>query len=311
MERGKRRSLKLRVAGLKAAFAAVCAIAAAPAWAADGPVSETPSSVWEVTRGRSTVFLGGTVHLLRAQDHPLPHAFQTAFERSQRLFFEVDLKQFESPEGRRRVSELSRLPDGQRLPDRISKPLYAQLQEFLKGRGMPGEQLDRLTPSMAAMMVTSIEAARLGARPDLGVEPVFDRKAREVGKPVLGLETPEFQLRLFEQLTAREQEELLRLTVENIQDTEKDLSDLIQAWRQGDANRLDEVLNRHFEGHERLKKVILFDRNRAWIPAIEKALQGDSETALFLVGVGHLVGNQGVIQLLREKGYEVSWVRGK
>lgn len=270
------------------------------------------SSVWKVTGGTSSVYLAGTVHLLREADQPIPPVFDAAYARCRKLYFEVDLAQMATPESRRLMAELSLLPDGGLLRERISDDVYLKLSAYLKQAGYPDTAaFDRLNPGIAAMSLASIEAVRLGARADLGVEPQFDRKARVDGKKTVGLETVEFQMRLFDQLTAAEQGELLRLTVENIGDTKKDLPDLIQAWKEGNAAKLDEILNRHLAGRERLVEVILGSRNRAWLPVVEQALKSQDGDALFLVGVGHLVGRQGLIQLLAARGYQVvQWTPG-
>lgn len=266
------------------------------------------SSVWKVEGTGAAVYLAGTVHLLREEDHPLPGAFQEAYDRCQQVYFEVDLKEMDSPGFRLRMLEMSLLPEGEQLRDRVSVPSYEKLKSYLKKTGIDGSYFERMTPAMMAMTVTSLEATRLGARADLGVEMVFDRRAREDGKAVAGLETVDFQMKLFEQFTAKEQEELLRLTVENIGDMERDLPELLDAWRRGEAAKLDEVLNRHFKEHGRLAQVILYDRNQAWLPVVEESLKSKSGDTLFLVGVGHLVGEQGVIRLLEKRGYRVTQV---
>lgn len=300
---------RIRVAGF-ASWAVIALLALARALeAGDLPAS----SVWRVQGASAAVYLAGTVHLLRETDHPIPPVFDAAFARCASVYFEVDLKQMELPETRRRMMELSLLPDGVALADRVSGEVYAKLRAFLHQAGYPStSQFDHLKPGIAAMSLASIEAVRLGARADLGVEPLFDRKARAAGKKTVGLETVELQMQLFDQLTAAEQEDLLRLTVENIHDTEKDLPDLIDAWKRGQAAKLDEVLNRHLQGHERLMEVILRDRNLTWMPVVEQALRSESGDSMFLVGVGHLVGPHGLVRLLEAKGYPVvQWIPGR
>lgn len=299
-----------QIPGLPRVFASVLALLWLGPWL-EARAAEGPCSIWKVQGKQGTIYLAGTVHLLRPQDHPLPAAYRRAYDLSQRVVFEVDLKVLDAPETRFQLLELSMLPEGVRLQDRLSPPVYVKLKAYLKKAGMEGDYLDRLNPGMMAMTVTALEAGRLGARADLGVEQVLGALAKQDGKPTSGLETPDFQMKLFDRLSAAEQEELLRLNLEQIGDMGKELDELIRAWKHGETGKLHDVLNRHFEGQERLTQVILEDRNRAWLPAMEEALNGVSGSTLYLVGVAHLVGEAGVVRLLEQKGYAVSQWTGQ
>jgi uncharacterized protein YbaP (TraB family) len=161
---------------------------------------------------------------------------------------------------------------------------------------------------MLAMTITSTEAMRIGAQPQFGVEAVFDEKARADGKSIRGLETLEFQIKLFNNMSRVEQDRLLEMTLEEVEDTPSVLSNMISAWRAGDGPKLQEELNRHFQAEdEPLMKRLLYDRNASWIPVIEDVLKA-KENTLIIVGAGHLVGPRSVITLLETKGYKpVQW----
>ena len=272
--------------------------------------AEDKGCVWRVKGPSATVYLAGSVHLLRETDHPLPPVYDMAYADSQRVVFEVDLAAARSPEGQQSSMTLGMLPAGEGLGDWLSPETEKSLQSYIEKRGLSNGPLQRLRPGMLAMTITSMEAMRMGALPRFGVESIFDEKARADSKPVTGLETLEFQLNLFNGMTREEQDRLLRVTLEEVEDTPKVLGAMIAAWRAGDGAKLHEELNRHFEpGDEPLMKRLLSDRNASWIPTIEAAIRTKAgENTLFIVGAGHLVGPESVIAMLAAKGYEaVQW----
>jgi len=263
------------------------------------------TSLWRVAGRETTLYLGGTIHLLRDADHPIPLPFQKAYDRCDRLVLEVDFDSLRSADLRRRMLEASVLPDGTGLRDRISPQLYRDLQGYLKDRGMDGTLFDRMRPSLVAMTITGLEAARLGARPEFGVESIFARQAKIDGKTVRGLETAEFQLDLLTDLDPDAQESLLRSTLQETERSEASFDALVKAWKSGDLEGLENLLEEPLASESLFTPMILDERNRNWLPLIEAELERDSGDTLVLVGAAHLVGENGLLALLEEQGYRV------
>lgn len=270
--------------------------------------AEDKATIWKLEGEGSTVYLAGSVHLLRQQDHPLPAAYDRVYEDSERIYFEVDMAEMESMATKMKIMTMSMIPDGGTIKDIVSEETYAELKSYVDEGG---EQLgpmaavfERLTPGMLAMTITSLEAMKIGAIPDLGVEKVYDTKARQDGKGIKGLETTEFQIGLFNNLSEEEQDSLLKMTLLQVEETPKVLDDMINTWKSGDAEGLDNLLNKYFDDQENatLTKVLLHDRNADWIGPIEEELKAPGN-AMFIVGAGHLVGKKSVIEMLEEKGY--------
>jgi len=267
--------------------------------------SDDKGCVWRLEGPSVTVYLAGSIHLLREQDHPLPAAYEKAFEDCSRVVFEIDLESTRTQEGQQLSVKLGMLPPGESMDQWLSPETVDALRGYLGKRGLQSAQMDRLRPGMLAMTITSMEAMRIGALPRFGVEAIFDGKARERGKSIGALETLEFQLNLFNGMTRAEQDRMLRITLEEVEETPKVLQSLIEAWRGGDGVKLAEELHRNFEPEDAgLVKRLLHDRNQSWIPAIEEAIKTPSGgNTLFIVGAGHLVGEKSVVSLLEEKGY--------
>ncbi len=282
-------------AGVVLALASVCA-------------AQEKAAIWKVEGAASTVYLAGSVHLLRQQDHPLPQAYNTVYDDSERIYFEVDLAEMESMANKMKMIRMSMIPNGGLVEDLISEETYAALETYIaENEQLSGmaKMLKRMTPGMLSLTIASVEAMKIGAIPDLGVEKVFDTKARADKKPVAGLETVEFQMGLFNNLSDEEQDNLLKMTLQQVKETPEMLDGLIETWKSGDTKALDELLNKYFNEEENvaLTKAVLYDRNASWIPAIEKELKQPGN-AMFIVGAGHLVGKKSVIEMLQAKGHK-------
>lgn len=267
--------------------------------------AEAPTAcVWELEgAGGTKVYLAGSVHMLRAQDHPLPDIYEEAYQASDRIFFEVDLAEMEGPQAQAMILQMGMLPQGQTLQDVLKPETYKRVQAYLAKRGLGGPMFDRFNPGMMGITISAMEAQFMGATPENGVEKVFDTKARKDGKPVLALETAEFQMGLFNKLSGDDADKFLNMTLDDIEESPEKLGELIDAWKKGDTNTMDEMINESFEPDDDVAKLLLYDRNANWIPAIEKQLKREGGNTMFIVGAGHLVGKGSVIDLLEQKGY--------
>jgi len=265
------------------------------------PVSQ-PACVWKIKGGQNIVYIAGSIHLLREKDYPLPPAYDIAYEDSSRLFFEIDMKEVSKPGAVAKMQRLGMYSSKDNLRRHVSDGTFKLLTEYLTARGLPTLLFEQTKPGLLAINLASMEALRMGARPDLGLEVKYHQKSLRDKKPSSGLESVEFQVTLFDQLNDREQDRMLRATLEKIEDMQGTLRDLIEAWKKGDIKRMDTLLNEEFKEDLKLKELLIDKRNQSWIPQIEKAFLG-RENVLFIVGAGHLVGAGSVIDLLEQRGY--------
>jgi len=280
-------------------------IGLACAWTFPVRADTKDSCVWKVTGENGAVaYLAGSIHMLRPEDHPLPPTYDVAYEKSDTVYFEVDVQNMTSMQAR--VLEMSKLPDGQRVEDVVSEQTYTKLQDYFEMRGIGGEIFETMHPGMLAMTIGSLEAIQIGALPQFGVEMIYDRRARADDKPVKALETIEYQIGLFnDELTGEQQEALLAETLDETENTSTVQTGLIDAWKAGDTDRLAELLHEEFDERPRLTELVLHQRNRNWIEPIEEEMRDADSTPVFIVGAGHLAGDESVIELLEEQGYRL------
>lgn len=267
----------------------------------------TKGAIWKLSDEDSTVYLAGSVHLLREKDLPVPQIFEEVYEDSDEMVFEIDMGTMFDPATAMEVQKLGTLPEGETLPDKLDHETMTLVRDYLTSRGLPEGLFDRFTPGMVYLTLSSLEATRNGARPDLGLEAQFYTKCKKDGKPSRGLETTKFQMSRFAAFTPEEIEKLLQKSLEDIDDTAKVLDTMIESWKSGDMEALGKLVVEETAPTPRVRKLLLTDRNKNWVPEVEQALAG-TKNVMFLVGAAHLIGPESVVDLLEKNGHSVKQV---
>lgn len=262
------------------------------------------ATIWTVSDEDSTVYLAGSVHLLREKDMPVPSGFDKAYAESEELVFEIDMAAMSDPGMAQEMRKLGSLPEGESLGDKFDPKTMKRLRSYLTKRKMAVEVFDSMTPGMVYLMIGSLEAARIGAKPELGLETRYYEKSVEDGKPSKGLETAAFQMSRFNEFDLEMIQQLINEALDEVDQGKDTLSTIIAAWRSGNEKALSELIVEQTAPSPKLHEVLLTDRNKSWIPEVEKHLATDRDV-MFLVGAAHLVGEDSVVDLMREKGYQV------
>jgi len=261
------------------------------------------TSVWKIEKGPTVFFLGGTCHLLRPSDFPLPPEFDRAYRASDLLVFETDLRQLNSPETQRKLMSKALYTDGSTLDQHLSPRTYERLKRYCGDNGIPVELLRKFKPSILAVMMEAAELAKLNATSE-GVDLHFYRQAKRDGKAVKGLETVDEQIALLADMGREDEDGFVRHALQEVASMGPFYESLVAAWKQGDTERLHELLIADFQKTPELYKSLLTDRNENWLPKID-AYGQTPQKEFFLVGIGHLVGPDGILASLRRKGYKV------
>ena len=270
---------------------------------APGAWADAP--VWRVTDGESTVYLGGTVHLLRPEDYPLPEEFDQAYEGSSELFFETDISSMNDLSVQAQMLQQLTYSDGRTLKDVLDTQAYAALETYTAGVGMPLMMLEQFKPGMIVSTLQVLEFQRMGFTPQ-GVDAFFNTQALTDDKSVSALETLDEQIGFLAAMGEGYESEFIMMSLEDLDSTAKLMDEMIGAWRVGDSEALqtlfvDDMLERAPAVYDSL----LRQRNLRWVPQIE-AMFNDPDTEFVLVGAAHLVGADGLVELLRARGYDIS-----
>jgi len=290
------------IRGLTALLVAA-AIAATPAASA----AAERSVVWSVRGEHNTVYLFGSIHVLRPGDVGLPRAAETAYDDAEQLVMEIDMDDPAVADPLALASQMQRyaqLPAGQSLESALGAD-YPAVATHLREAGLDPALLDGFAPWFVGMMALQLEIARRGFDPAHGIEQQVTDRAVADRKPIRGLETPADQFAVLAGLSLPEQKRFLLMALEETEQTDARLDQLLNAWRSGDTVTLARVLSEEFDEFPELYRPLTEERNRAWVEQLAGLLD-DRDDYLVVVGALHLVGRNSVVDLLRQRGYRVT-----
>lgn len=252
----------------------------------------------------STVWLLGSVHALRDSDYPLDERIEAAYRDAERVVLEVSPGELDPGHLARVALPLARYANGSHLADVMTETEYARVRRHFGSFGVKLAQFREFEPWFVALQAFALNLAKSGYAGSEGVDRHFADRAIADGKATAGFETAAEQFSAFDGLPLETQKAFLLDSVDDNDAFQRHLDEIVAAWRRGDAAALAAVLEREFEGEPALRKALLVDRNRRWVPQIEKLL-ASGDDGLVVVGALHLVGSGGLVDLLEERGYDV------
>jgi len=266
------------------------------------PTNPHPLFLWRYQRGHATVYLAGSVHVLKLGLHPLPVQFQHAFDLSDYLVLEVNLSAFTPAQLQFKSMEHAMLPQNQQLADLLPEATYRDLDAIAASYGLPLAQMARFKPSFVTQQLGVLALLSAGYDPNHGVETYFTDQAAE--KSILQLETLDFQLDLLMNQSIDTQVSMVQDTLASIGDFEPFTASLVTAWLAGD----DEAFQRAFDAQagasaqaKAFMRKVMDERNINMATKIAELLQGDGHYFV-LVGAAHYIGQNSIINLLDERG---------
>jgi uncharacterized protein len=266
--------------------------------------AQEKSLLWRVSRDDKSVHLLGSIHYLRKENYPLNPAILSTLDASTRLILEIDLNSTPADSAQRLSLEKAIYRDGTTLAQNVSDETYHLAERRASELGLDMRILNPMKPWFAALTMVAIKLRRMGLDPKFGVDRHLAERAKSTGKPTGGLETLEFQLGIFDRLSKREQELMLRETVSELERLDRDIDAIVNAWLKGEGDQLSSLLNAGMQEYPELYEKILIERNRRWVGGIEQLIQQESG-AMVVVGAAHLVGKDSVVEMLKAKGYSV------
>jgi hypothetical protein len=247
----------------------------------------------------------GSVHFAKKDIYPLNQKIEDAFDQSDSLVVEANVNDINKIDIQKLMEQVV-YPENDTLEKHVSSETLESLEKETGGLGIPFELLNRQKPWFVAMTLVSLETIKLGLDPNLGIDKYFLSKA-EGKKKILELESMDYQVSLLSGFSDKEQELFLISTLKDLNIMGQEVNQLTQAWMSGDTKSMESILMRSILEDNRLSPIfekLIFERNRRMVTKIEDFLR-TKETYFVIVGAGHLVGNQGVVELLRGKGYPI------
>ncbi len=260
---------------------------------------------WKVTSGPATIYLLGSIHVARADLYPLDPRIEQAFSASDVLVVEVDLTKVNQFNVALKMQKLGTYPAGDSLDRHVSAEILRKLEKHAPGGLYSASTLKHFRPWLVAMTILQTKLAKLGYDPEHGLDNHFMDQAKE-SKDIVGLETIDEQIEMFTGMPEATQVLMLEQTLDDLDEIEPTMKLVLDAWRRGDPKAVDEELIAPMRTPE-LQPVFeqMFSaRNRRWDQALAKYAKSD-RTYFVVVGAGHLVGKDSVVDLLQRRGEKV------
>jgi uncharacterized protein YbaP (TraB family) len=283
-------------------LAAVLVVAAATC--ADLHAAAARNFIWKVSGKQNAIYLVGSIHMLTKDYYPLNPALDTAFKESDLLVEEADLGEMLGAEAQLSVLMRGRLPSDQTLDKVVSPDTYAQVSKHITAHGLPIELLRQFKPWMLALMIETFEWQKAGFDPSLGLDKHFYDRAQADGKSIQGLETADYQISLFDSMTAQQQDRLLSDTLKSIDTEMSSIARLTDAWKTGDAPTIERIVLADLKQDSVMYQRLLVERNKNWMPKLEALFTRNGRTFV-VVGAAHLVGPDGLLAMLKGRGYAI------
>ena len=263
------------------------------------------SSVWKVSKNNNHIYIGGTIHILPKSEFPLPEEFRKAYKNSDSLVLETMLPAPHDASFQTRLMDKVSYKNHQKLSKIISPETFQALEKYLANFSVNLNDLDGFKPGFIVSMMAVMEAKRAGISGE-GVDAYYNQLATKDNKALEFLESMDFQLNLLANMGMGDEEALINSTLSQMEEFKETFLKVIPAWRNGNEKQLTKlIIQPMLEENPDLFKTMLTNRNINWIPLIEKMFM-DQDKEFVLVGIGHLVGKGNVLNLLKNKGYQVT-----
>lgn len=282
--------------------ALLLATVAAPA------VAEPPKPLlWKVSDADNHVYLLGSFHLLKPGDYPLSPKTDAALEDAERVIFELSPEEMNDPGLGQKMAVFARRSDGRTLQASLPPETWAQLEDYARLRGMALENLQGFDTWFMGLLIGITEMQQVGLDSTLGLDKHFAARAVAAGKRVAALETAEQQFAMFDGLGPKEQLQSLQDALDDIEGMAAEIDRMHALWRAGDAEGLYAIGGAEMKAeYPDLYQRLNVARNEAWLPRVRALLDDQAEDdALVVVGALHLVGEDGLVRMLRNAGYTV------
>lgn len=263
------------------------------------PAGDSDPALWVVRDADTTIYLFGTIHVLKPGLTWFDEAVKTAFDKSDQLVLELVTPDPATMQGL--VMAKGMTASGPTLTEQIPVARRDAYTQALTGVGVPATAFDRMKPWFAAVNLSIIPLVKLGYDPSKGPEEVLTAAARATGKPVIGLETAEQQIGYFDGLSNPAQVQFLVSTVDELPKVGETMDKMVDEWSRGDPDAIAHDMNDTLKESPEVAKTLLTDRNKRWAGWIGERLKTPG-TVFVAVGAGHLAGGESVQAQLAKGG---------
>ncbi len=270
--------------------------------------SDEPIPLWGTAHGKGKVYLLGSIHLLKEDLSPYREMIVNAFAESECLAVEAYIGSQNMMENAGKMMQAGTLPEGERLETILPDQKYDELAALMKGLGFDIRSYQHYRPWMLALTISSLSMVKQGYNPMFGVDLFFIRQAESRNMAIEELEGVDAQIDLFKSLNPEEETAFLFSSILEQKKQEDTVDQVVTAWKSGDVEALAAILLKGERENPELKNFynkLLKNRNEKMVDKIEDFIRSE-RNCFVIVGAAHLIGENGIVELLRKKGYEVT-----
>ena len=289
---------------MKTLTSAFTLLLALPACAKQAPApavatKDADPALWVVKDADTTIYLFGTIHVLKPGLTWFDEAVKTAFDKSDQLMLEM--VQPDQATMQQIVLKNGIITSGPTLTEQLPADKRGAYLKAVTDAGLPPQAFDRMKPWLAGVTLSIAPIQKLGYDPKNGPETVLADAAKAANKPVAGLETAEQQIGYFNGLSQKAQIDFLTSTVEDLPKAGEEMAEMVDEWAKGDPDALAKTMNDSLKDSPEVAKTLLTDRNARWATWIKERMAKPG-TVFIAVGAGHLAGNDSVQAQLAKQG---------
>lgn len=265
------------------------------------------TSVYKVNGNGTTMYLGGTIHLLQKADFPLPDAYEKAYKASSLLVFETNMDNINQAEMGKMMLTLSTYTEDKTLKTELNKANYKKLSKAFEKEGLRLALFEKTKPMLAVLTLTMLKLQKMDYTAD-GVDAFFEAKAKEDKLEIKSLENPEFQIKLLAAAGDDNPNTFVAYSLRDIEKMETDFEEMKTAWRTGDAEKLEKTNTEMLKDFPDMHEKLLVFRNNNWMKKMMEYLE-TPETEFILVGALHLHGKFGLLKQLKKLGFTIEQLK--
>ena len=244
------------------------------------------------------------MHFLRASDFPLPEEYEQAYQAASEIYFETDIAAMTDVSVQTQILQQLTYNDERTLKTVLNQEAYTALSDYAASKNMSMMVFDKFKPGLLITTLQILEVQSMGFTPQ-GVDTYFTTRAIGDAKSLGQLEAVQEQIEFIAAMGKGNESEFVLLSLRDLDQTRELMDDMVQAWRVGNNARLEKLFVEDMRSETpELYDSLLLQRNLMWIPLIDQMLD-DGDTEFVLVGAAHLVGEDGLLELLANKGYEI------
>ena len=262
------------------------------------------TSIWKIEKNNKTIYVGGTIHLLKESDYPLPTQYDSIYKLCNEVIFEADTRELETPAGMQALIKKIQLPDNIKLKTILSDTAYSLLKNEIEKAGMKISRFESFKPSFVILTLTMMQLQSIGVSAT-GVDKYYMNKGLKDEKKISFLESGASQIDIIASMGDGHENEMIFSSIQEMELMKTDFEKMTLEWKNGSGQTIAKQMEEMKVEYPALYADLLLNRNTAWLSIIQKELD-DLETEFILVGTGHLVGPDSILKLLENKGYTIT-----